>query len=86
MNEKTLWKKFLAAGMTIAGAAGLMGNLYAESALNPKNLQQTYEKSQAIQMIPILLLSIPENIQTLSVTVPAMGWHSGRSGHANRLC
>lgn len=31
--------------MTIAGAAGLMGNLYAESALNPKNLQQTYEKS-----------------------------------------
>ncbi len=44
MNEKTLWKKFLAAGMTIAGAAGLIGNLYAESALNPKNLQQTYEK------------------------------------------
>lgn len=44
MNEKTIWKKFLSAGMTIAGAAGLMGNLYAESALNPKNLQQTYEK------------------------------------------
>lgn len=31
--------------MTFAGAAGLIGNLYAESALNPKNLQQTYEKS-----------------------------------------
>jgi len=45
MNEKTIWKKCLAAGMTIAGVAGLMGNLYAESALNPKNLQQTYEKS-----------------------------------------
>ena len=45
MNEKTIWKKFLSAGMTIAGAAGLMGNLYAESVLNPKNLQQTYEKS-----------------------------------------
>jgi hypothetical protein len=44
MNEKTIWKKCLAAGMTIAGAAGLIGNLYAESALNPKNLQQTYEK------------------------------------------
>ena len=26
------------------GAAGLMGNLYAESALNPRNLQNTYEK------------------------------------------
>ena len=45
MNEKTIWKKLLAAGMTIAGAAGLMGNLYAESGLNPKNLQQTYERS-----------------------------------------
>lgn len=27
------------------GVAGLMGNLYAESALNPKNLQQSYENS-----------------------------------------
>lgn len=27
------------------GVCGLMGNLKAESALNPKNLQQTYEKS-----------------------------------------
>lgn len=26
------------------GAAGVMGNLYAESALNPKNLQNSYEK------------------------------------------
>lgn len=45
MNEKTIWDKLISAGMTKAGTAGLMGNLYAESALNPKNLQQTYEKS-----------------------------------------
>lgn len=45
MNEKTIWDKLISSGMTKAGAAGLMGNLYAESALNPKNLQQTYEKS-----------------------------------------
>lgn len=45
MNEKTIWDKLIASGMTKAGTAGLMGNLYAESALNPKNLQQTYEKS-----------------------------------------
>lgn len=32
-------------GLTDAGAAGLMGNLYAESGLNPKNLQNSYEKS-----------------------------------------
>jgi len=45
MNERTIWNKLISAGMTKAGASGLMGNLYAESALNPKNLQQTYEKS-----------------------------------------
>ena len=45
MNERTIWDKLISSGMTKAGAAGLMGNLYAESALNPKNLQQTYEKS-----------------------------------------
>jgi hypothetical protein len=28
--------------LTDAGAAGLMGNLFAESALNPQNLQNTY--------------------------------------------
>jgi hypothetical protein len=31
-------------GLTDAGAAGLMGNLYAESGLNPINLQNTFEK------------------------------------------
>ena len=30
--------------MTACGAAGLMGNLYAESGLIPTNLQNTYEK------------------------------------------
>lgn len=31
-------------GLSEAGAAGMMGNLYAESGLNPQNLQNTYEK------------------------------------------
>ena len=35
MNEKVIWAAFKEAGMTDAGAAGLMGNLYAESGLNP---------------------------------------------------
>ena len=29
--------------MTDAGAAGVMGNLYAESGLRPNNLQNSYE-------------------------------------------
>ena len=44
-NEKYIWDTLVK--ITDAnryGAAGLMGNLYAESALNPRNLQNTYEK------------------------------------------
>ena len=43
-NEQIIWQYLKSQGFSDAGAAGLMGNLYAESALNPKNLQQTYEK------------------------------------------
>jgi len=43
-REKYIWDRLTAAGMTPAGAAGLMGNLYAESGLNPVNLQNTSEK------------------------------------------
>lgn len=42
--ERLIWEKLLAAGLTPAGAAGLMGNLKAESGLNPKNLQNSFEK------------------------------------------
>lgn len=45
MNETTIWNYLKSHGLTDAGAAGLMGNLYAESGLNPKNLQNSYEKS-----------------------------------------
>ncbi len=44
-NAEKIWCKLISAGMTKAGAAGLMGNLEAESALNSKNLQNSYEKS-----------------------------------------
>ena len=44
-NAEKIWCKLISAGMTKAGVAGLMGNLDAESALNPQNLQNSYEKS-----------------------------------------
>jgi len=44
MNEDRIWAALLAAIGNPCGAAGLMGNLYAESALNPRNLQQSYER------------------------------------------
>lgn len=43
MNEAAIWKYLKSQGLTDAGVAGLMGNIYAESGLNPKNLQNSYE-------------------------------------------
>jgi len=39
-----IWKFLIGKGLSECGAAGLMGNLQAESALRPTNLQNTYEK------------------------------------------
>ena len=44
-TEKTIWDFLYGKLGNAYGAAGLMGNLYAESALKPGNLQNTYEKS-----------------------------------------
>lgn len=43
-----IWKALIRAGCTPAGAAGLMGNLYAESACRPNNLQQSGNKSTGL--------------------------------------
>lgn len=43
-NEEKIWNYLIGKGLSKAGAAGLMGNLFAESGLNPKNLQNSYEK------------------------------------------
>lgn len=43
-NAQKIWGRLISAGLTEAGAAGLMGNLYAESGLRPDNLQNSCEK------------------------------------------
>lgn len=43
MNEKQIWTFLKSKGFTDAGCAGIMGNLYAESGLNPQNMQNSYE-------------------------------------------
>lgn len=45
MNEDIIWKYLKQQGLSDAGAAGLMGNLNAESSLRPNNLQDTYNQS-----------------------------------------
>jgi uncharacterized protein YgiM (DUF1202 family) len=43
-NAEKIWNFLIKNYENPYGVAGLMGNLYAESGLNPKNLQNTYEK------------------------------------------
>lgn len=45
MSESAIWNYLKSQGLSDCGVAGLMGNLYAESGLNPRNLQNSYEKS-----------------------------------------
>ena len=45
INEKVMWDYFKSKGLNDYGVAGLMGNLKAESNLQPTNLQNSYEKS-----------------------------------------
>ena len=44
-TEEKIWNFLISQGLTEAGTAGLMGNLYSESALQPTNLQNSYEKT-----------------------------------------
>lgn len=44
-DEKKIWDFLFGKIGNAYGAAGMMGNLYAESGLKPTNLQNTYEKS-----------------------------------------
>lgn len=47
-NAEVIWNYLLDKIGNPYGVAGLMGNLYAESALNPHNLQNSYERSLGI--------------------------------------
>ena len=44
-KAKIIWSYLISKGLNACGAAGLMGNLYVESGLNPCNLQNTFNKS-----------------------------------------
>lgn len=44
-NEEKIWNFLKNKGLNDYGCAGCMGNLFAESALNSSNLQNTYERS-----------------------------------------
>jgi LysM repeat protein len=43
-NEQKIWNFFKSKGLNDYSCAGLMGNLQAESGLNPKNMENSYER------------------------------------------
>ena len=43
-TEKTIWNFLSGKGLNDFAVAGIMGNLFAESGLDPQNLQDTFEK------------------------------------------
>lgn len=44
--REQIWKYLKAAGLSNHGVAGLMGNLFAKSRLDPKNLEDLCERRQ----------------------------------------
>lgn len=44
MNDRIIWDRLIKAIPNPYGVAGLMGNLQAESGLNPQNMENSYEK------------------------------------------
>lgn len=43
-NSKEIWDSLIDYGFSKTGASGIMGNMMAESGLNPKNLQNSFNK------------------------------------------
>lgn len=85
-NEERIWNYLIGKGLSKAGAAGLMGNLFAESGLSPKNLQNTYEKKLGFTDDSYTAAVTAVRIRTSSVTAQDMASRSGRFGAENRIC
>ena len=76
-TEEKIWNFLKSKGLSDYGAAGLMGNLFAESGLNPQNLQNSYEKSWGTLTQATQQPWTTAAIKTLQGTPQATGWHSG---------
>ena len=78
MTEKQMFDLLVTEGLSEHGAAALLGHFQAESGLNPRNLQNIYEKK----------LGFTDDTYTVAVDsgsyVLGTGWHSGRTGRENR--
>lgn len=84
-NEKVIWDYLYGKIGNAYGTAGLMGNLYAESALKPNNLQNTYEKKLGLSDAKYTA-KVDDGSYTNFIKDSAdTALHSGPTGHESRL-
>lgn len=76
-NEKHIWDTLYAKIGNPYGVAGLMGNLYAESALRPDNLQGSFEDALGHSDASYTQAVDSGRTRDSQRTVPATAWRSG---------
>lgn len=85
-NEEKAWNFLKGKIPNDFGVAGLMGELFAESGLNPQNLQNSYEKKLGFTDATYTAAVTQGAMPTLCMTPQATALHSGRSGAGRRRC
>ena len=61
-NEEKIWNFLKGKGLNDYGTAGLLGNMYAESGLNPSNMENAMSESWALRMKRTLMPWTMEHI------------------------
>ena len=76
-TEEKIWNFLKSKGLSDYGAAGLMGNLFAESGLNPQNLQNSYEKKLGHTDASYTAAVDNGSYKNFARDAAGYGWHSG---------
>lgn len=86
MNELTIHDYLQKKGLSEYGIAGLMGNLFAESGLNPRNLQNSYENVLGMNDNAYVAAVDNGTTQISCRTRLALALLSGRFGLGSKPC
>jgi len=84
-NSKIIWDFLKKEGFSDFGVAGLMGNLDAESALRPNNLQDTYSRSLGLSDAEYTAKVDNGTYTNLCVTLQDMAWLNGLIGLVRKI-
>lgn len=85
-TPEKIWNFLKSKGLSSCGAAGLMGNLYAESGLNPQNLQNSYEKKLGHTDASYTAAVDNGSYGNFARDGAGYGWRSGHTTPEKPLC